>query len=165
MNLGYCNLYRCWLILSQRLCFKHTPTDLQHPIYSHRRRFFRNCTAGSVDVSWASIHFSLEAHIAEKKALRIAEIASGIVCGCLPNLPQFFRRYVPRVRKSLTSSFRSKSLSKSSTSNTPKSSRARASTQALVKGSYVELDENVHSKTSMGGPEAGYSRRHEDDRP
>ena len=35
VNPGYCTLYRRRLILSQRLCLKHTPIGLQRPIYSH----------------------------------------------------------------------------------------------------------------------------------
>lgn len=82
-------------------------------------------------------------------------MASGIVCGCLPVLPQFFHHYVPKVRKSLTTTRRSKSQSRSKICDTSKGSQADTWTQALVKGNYVELDEQIQSKERMGAFDRG----------
>ena len=80
----------------------------------------------------------------------MAEVTSGIVCGCLPVLPQFFRHYVPKIQKSLTATPRSKSQSRSIVSDLPKGIRADTWTQAAVKGNYVELDERIQSNERMG---------------
>ncbi|KAL9122970.1 MAG: hypothetical protein Q9187_000477 [Circinaria calcarea] len=80
------------------------------------------------------------------------EIASGILCGCLPVLPQFFRHYMPKLKNVYTSLRPGKAQG---TSNTEPSSLSRSGGEkgakdpwatdhwdpSVVKGSYVELSE------------------------
>lgn len=44
---------------------------------------------------------------------RDAEMASGIICGCMPVVPQFFRHFLPKIKSHFSSSNRSKAESAS----------------------------------------------------
>ena len=88
-----------------------------------------------------------------KLPLRMAEVTSGILCGCLPVLPQLFHHYIPKIRKTLTASLRSKSQTRSNDSHRPKAPQVNTWNQALVKGNYIELDE--HSRLVGGGRNQG----------
>lgn len=45
--------------------------------------------------------------------VRDAEMASGIICGCMPVVPQFFRHFVPKIKSHFSTDNRSKTESAS----------------------------------------------------
>lgn len=79
--------------------------------------------------------------------LRVGEVTSAIVCGCLPLMPQLFRHHVPKIRKTLSAALRNKRKRRSEGPQRPEGARDDILNQALVKGSYVELDEHSQSGT------------------
>ena len=78
----------------------------------------------------------------------MAELASAIVCGCLPVLPLLFRQYVPRIRN-LTATLRRIGQSTSNDKN-----------QRPI---YVELDEHSKSTEGVGTTEKGGKQGHRSD--
>lgn len=85
---------------------------------------------------------------------RMAEVATGIVCGCMPVLPQLFRHYIPKIRKSLTA-LRGKSQSICKDAHRLQGPRADTWNQISAHGKYLELDEHGQSKEYMGKAEKG----------
>lgn len=65
----------------------------------------------------------------------LGEISSGIVCGCMPTLPQFFRHFVPKITSRLSSGRSNKpsagSDSKQSAGVRMRPPRADSSSEAL----------------------------------
>ena len=82
----------------------------------------------------------------------MAEVATGIVCGCMPVLPQLFRHYIPKIRKSLTA-LRGKSQSRCKDFHSLQGPRADTWNQISAHGKYLELDEHGQSKEDMGKAE------------
>lgn len=76
---------------------------------------------------------------------RLGEISGGIICGCMPALPQFFRHFVPKITTALGASGRRKAAKYSASSD--QSDRIRSPKAAYagsaygVKDAYVELGE------------------------
>ena len=64
----------------------------------------------------------------------LAEICSGILCGCLPVTPAFFRYYIPRVKSNLSATYRE--LRRGHSSGNTKSSKPG---EWDPHGSFVEL--------------------------
>ncbi|CAF9914643.1 hypothetical protein IMSHALPRED_001968 [Imshaugia aleurites] len=102
----------------------------------------------------------------------IAEIASGIVCGCLITMPHFFRHFAPKIASKLSLS-RSRGSGPSKLAsflpvratvrakNPPEwSGAAYDSASRGAKDDYMELGE---SNTWRGGPAATVVRVHDDD--
>lgn len=90
-----------------------------------------------------------------KLASRVAEVASGILCGCLPVIPQFFRHCVPRIWKTLKETLHGGSHSKCDGSHKSQSYEVDSWNQALVKGNYVELNENSQGRAGISKAEHG----------
>lgn len=110
-----------------------------------------------MDVGIVLVHH-LSAQRLLKPPFRISEVASGIVCGCLPVLPQLFRHYLPKIRKSLIATLRSLNRSTPNDSHVSKGSRTDTWTQAPVKGLYIELDERNQRKDCTGTTGKGQSQ-------
>lgn len=110
-----------------------------------------------MDVGTVSVHH-LSAQRLLKPPFRMSEVASGIVCGCLPVLPQLFRHYLPKIRKSLIATLRSLNRSTPNDSHVSKGSRTDTWTQAPVKGLYIELDERNQRKDCTGTIGKGQSQ-------
>lgn len=61
---------------------------------------------------WSSVPLCHAAYIfVAENFSRDAEMASGIICGCMPVMPQFFRHFMPRIRSRFSSYRRSKAAS------------------------------------------------------
>ena len=74
-----------------------------------------------------------------------AEISSGIICGCMTTLPQFFRHYIPKIRNGLGSRSRGNETGLASSGvYTKQSDRLRAVSHAESSNQYTELDEQEH---------------------
>ncbi len=94
----------------------------------------------------------------------VAEITSGIVCGCLITMPNFFRHFAPKIASKLHSSNKSGSLHKLA-SIVPASSRKAAPQwhnrydPASRHSQYLELGENNvwHSPAKAGEAEVNGS--------
>lgn len=75
----------------------------------------------------------------------IAEISSGIICGCLPTLPRFFRHYAPKFKtifKTFSHSFRGQTQTTTIQNSWPKAYESYVSTKldsAQPDGQYLEL--------------------------
>lgn len=69
----------------------------------------------------------------------LGEISGGIVCGCMPTLPQFFRHFIPKITSRLSSG-RTNKLSAGSSSKQSAGVRTR-SLRADGSENYTELDE------------------------
>ncbi len=73
---------------------------------------------------------------------RVAEIASGLLCGCLPVLPQFFRHFIPKIASKYRSKGRTTRTSAVSSSGKPLASNdGRDIHPSLPEGTYIELRE------------------------
>lgn len=94
---------------------------------------------------------------------RLGEISSGIVCGCMPTLPQFFRHFAPKIATAFSSTRRSSGRGKSVefSASTEQSGHSRTSKARFPKSpygdtdSYVELDERRHQYNQMDGSKGG----------
>lgn len=94
---------------------------------------------------------------------RLGEISSGIVCGCMPILPQFFRHFVPKIATAFSSTGRSSGRGKSNkfSASTEQSGHSRTSKARFPKSpygdtdSYVELDERRHEYNPIDGSKEG----------
>ena len=72
----------------------------------------------------------------------VAEIASGLLCGCLPILPQFFRHFILKVTSRYKTKGRTSKTSAASISGKPLASSDGLDTHPpLPQGNYLELDE------------------------
>lgn len=94
---------------------------------------------------------------------RLGEMTGGIVCGCMPMLPQFFRHFVPKIATAFSSSRRSSGRGKSNefSASTEHSAQTRSSKPRYPKSpygdteSYVELDERKHQFKPIDGLKEG----------
>ena len=77
---------------------------------------------------------------------RIAEVATGIICACLPIIPAFFRHFYPKVVKSLSE--RRSKLS-STYGKGSRASRAVEVSRSNLAGYYelAELNDSTSKKT------------------
>ncbi|MCJ1303445.1 hypothetical protein MMC08_006255 [Hypocenomyce scalaris] len=102
-----------------------------------------------------------------------AEVISGILCGCLPVLPQFFRYYGPKVTAKLSSIRGSKTqgtstnLSGASTTLSPAAPWQEPYAATLLTGTYHELEEQEciegNKTTVRGGTQPSSSETLGDD--
>lgn len=106
---------------------------------------------------WAYVLPITSAFYDRSRVCRIAEITSGISCGCLPVLPQFFRHFGPTFTRSLSFSPLGKSPGTSSTkcSSIAKPGKARlpmkdAWGSDTLNNSYIELNERDESRIGNG---------------
>lgn len=87
----------------------------------------------------------------------VAEITSGIVCGCLITMPNFFRHFAPMIASKLHSSKKSSSLSKFASIVSSRSHKSTPQWHDRYDSSrhseYLELGENNvwHSPAKAGG--------------
>jgi hypothetical protein len=73
----------------------------------------------------------------------MAEISSGIICGCLPAVPLFFRHFVPRLRSTMGSL-----TGRKKTSASTKGTSQESSGHGVIKKSvYIELSGRAASVT------------------
>ena len=86
-----------------------------------------------------------------------AEIASGILCGCHPVLPQFFRHFVPKLVSKVSSSRIGKLFSKKDGSDSSSGKavlKVEPSDPRTLRGTYLELsnwDTTTGSSTVIAG--------------
>ena len=128
---------------------KSTSTSTHHQIHSRRRRHLSIDVCGFLGVCTASTHHFFSSKYVLKLPLRVAEVTSAIVCGCLPVLPLLFRQHIPKLKSSLISTFRRMRQRTSDTSQLSKDSRPDTFDRALIKNNYVELYERSQSKDGM----------------
>lgn len=91
--------------------------------------------------------------------IRIGETSSGIICGCMPTIPQFFRHFLPKITTKLSLGNRSGSENLSASSE--QANHGRASKAAHIRSRlgdsdvYVELDERSHQSETFDSSERG----------
>lgn len=83
---------------------------------------------------------------------RDAEIASGIICGCMPVVPQFFRHFMPKIKSHFSSYHRSKVASDSA--GVPSGENVVTPWEEFddsqkLKGQYVDIDLQSVGQTSV----------------
>ena len=72
------------------------------------------------------------------------EIGSGIACGCMPTIPQFFRHFYPEIKSRLSSPMLGRNTGSGQTSGYDKQSdRARAGSKGVT-DHYVDLEGDSH---------------------
>lgn len=91
-----------------------------------------------------------------KLPLRVAEVTSAIVCGCLPVLPLLFRQHIPKLKSSLISTFRRMRQRNSDTSQVSKDFRPGTFDRALIKNNYVQVYERRET-AGYGGEQTSRS--------
>lgn len=89
----------------------------------------------------------LASSIIAEAPLRVGEVTSAIICGCLPLMPQLFRHHVPKIRKTLAAALRNERKRRYEEPQRPEGPRGDIVNQALVKGNHMELDEHSQSGT------------------
>ncbi|RDL40437.1 uncharacterized protein BP5553_00416 [Venustampulla echinocandica] len=89
----------------------------------------------------------------------IAEITSGMICGCLPLLPNLFRHFVPKIKNSMTwgGSKGTNKTNRATKGNDSELSAIRMDNmeRKYMQGEYIELDgrPQVLPRHMVGGPE------------
>lgn len=90
----------------------------------------------------------IQVHLVLKLILyRHGEICSGIVCGCMPTLPQFFRHFIPKLRSRLSLGKSSK-VSSGSSQRQIERKRKQSVQPHLDTEVYMELDDEVQLKAT-----------------
>lgn len=75
---------------------------------------------------------------------RLGEISSGIICGCMPTLPQFCRHVIPIIRTKLSSQKSSQGSSDTYSKQSGRNKDSAYGTARKPSDNYHELDEHSH---------------------
>ena len=135
------------------LYYQHSTSRLQRPESPQPGPKLRPLSGCSLDVS---ISFEIRLLLWEilTSDHSVAEIASGIICGCLPVVPQFFRIFVPKIASKITAIRQSKSSSQGSRKYGSSLRNGRAALwhdphdPRLLQASYLELGQ----RDKISGP-------------
>lgn len=75
---------------------------------------------------------------------RLGEISSGIICGCMPTLPQFCRHFIPIIKTKLSSRDSSQSSSDAYSKQSGPNKESAYGSARKPSNNYHELDEQSH---------------------